>query len=65
MKKLDMPSYEDAFSYYNTPNHEPTMKPSKNTQQHNERSLTGAEKVITGVFILCYIAALVMWLRIL
>ena len=41
------------------------MKPSKNTQQHNERSLTGAEKVITGAFVLCYIAALVMWLRIL
>jgi hypothetical protein len=37
MKKLDMPSYEDAFSYYNDPNKSP-MEPSKNTQNNDERA---------------------------
>ena len=58
-----MPSYEDAFSYYNTPNHKPTMEPSKNTQNKNDQPLDLAEKILVTVFTSCAIVALIMWLH--
>jgi len=41
------------------------MEPSKNTQQHAKHTMSVAEKVIAGIYIICFTIALFMWLNLL